>query len=143
MKLGIVMIHQELNLVDELSVADNIFLGREFTRFGFVDRQPRRSLNREDSSTGSVTNSIPPGLSAHSPSPTSRWWKSRRRFPTTPASSSWTSRRRRSRSANPARFSDLVDQLRKTGVTIVFISHILPRCCVSAIASRSFEMASS
>src|SRR5258708_6649541 len=28
-RLGISMIHQELNLVDDLSVADNIFLGRE------------------------------------------------------------------------------------------------------------------
>src|SRR4029077_9805090 len=48
---GIVMIHQELNLVDELSVADNIFLGREPTRFGLVDRahceaQARRLLDR-------------------------------------------------------------------------------------------------
>ena len=47
MKLGIVMIHQELNLVDELSVADNIFLGREFTRFGFVDRQRAESEARK------------------------------------------------------------------------------------------------
>ncbi len=31
-RLGIAMIHQELNLVDELSVADNIFLGREHVR---------------------------------------------------------------------------------------------------------------
>ncbi|MFM9996602.1 MAG: sugar ABC transporter ATP-binding protein [Phycisphaerales bacterium] len=30
-KLGVAMIHQELNLIDELSVADNIFLGRERT----------------------------------------------------------------------------------------------------------------
>src|SRR4030095_2402608 len=38
LKAGIVMIHQELNLVDELAVADNIFLGREFTQFGLIDR---------------------------------------------------------------------------------------------------------
>jgi ribose transport system ATP-binding protein len=37
--LGIAMIHQELNLVDELSIADNIFLGREITRCGFVRRR--------------------------------------------------------------------------------------------------------
>ena len=34
--LGIVMIHQELNLIDELSIADNIFLGREETRLGLI-----------------------------------------------------------------------------------------------------------
>lgn len=33
---GIVMIHQELNLIDELSVADNIFLGREQSAGPFV-----------------------------------------------------------------------------------------------------------
>lgn len=33
---GVVMIHQELNLVDELSVAANIFLGREPSLAGFV-----------------------------------------------------------------------------------------------------------
>ncbi len=38
MKLGIAMIHQELNLIGELSVADNIFLGRERTTLGLVDR---------------------------------------------------------------------------------------------------------
>ncbi|MBV9230436.1 MAG: sugar ABC transporter ATP-binding protein, partial [Chloroflexi bacterium] len=39
-KLGIAMIHQELNLVPELSVADNIFLGRELhTPLGTIDRK--------------------------------------------------------------------------------------------------------
>ncbi|HEV7300778.1 MAG TPA: sugar ABC transporter ATP-binding protein [Tepidisphaeraceae bacterium] len=36
-RAGIAMIHQELNLIDELSVAANIFLGREKHRLGFVD----------------------------------------------------------------------------------------------------------
>lgn len=39
-KLGIAMIHQELNLVPELSVASNIFLGRELhTPLGTIDRK--------------------------------------------------------------------------------------------------------
>jgi ribose transport system ATP-binding protein len=38
-RAGIVMIHQELNLVDELSAADNIFLGQERTRLGRIDRE--------------------------------------------------------------------------------------------------------
>ncbi len=37
MRAGIAMIHQELNLIGELSVADNIFLGRERTTAGLVD----------------------------------------------------------------------------------------------------------
>ena len=36
--LGIALIHQELNLADNLDVASNIFLGREPHRFGFVHR---------------------------------------------------------------------------------------------------------
>lgn len=36
---GVVMIHQELNLVDDLSVAENILLGREIRRFGVIDRR--------------------------------------------------------------------------------------------------------
>ncbi|MDG4675417.1 sugar ABC transporter ATP-binding protein [Shinella sp. 838] len=37
-KLGIRMVHQELNLVPDLTVAENIFLGRMPKRFGFFDR---------------------------------------------------------------------------------------------------------
>ena len=41
--LGIVLIHQEFNLADHLTVMDSIFLGREITRHGFVDvRETRR-----------------------------------------------------------------------------------------------------
>jgi ribose transport system ATP-binding protein len=39
LSLGIVLIHQELNLADNLDVGANIFLGREPQRFGFVDRR--------------------------------------------------------------------------------------------------------
>lgn len=37
LRLGIAMIHQELNLADNLSVAANIFLGREPNRKGFLN----------------------------------------------------------------------------------------------------------
>lgn len=39
---GIVMIHQELNLVPELTVYENIFLGREHVSFGIVNRGSMR-----------------------------------------------------------------------------------------------------
>jgi ribose transport system ATP-binding protein len=39
-KNGIGFVHQELNVLDNLTVAENVFLGREPSRFGFlVDRQ--------------------------------------------------------------------------------------------------------
>nr|WP_279387442.1 sugar ABC transporter ATP-binding protein [Rubrobacter taiwanensis] len=43
-KLGISTIYQEFNLIPELSVAENILLGRQPRRFGIVDR--RRMLQR-------------------------------------------------------------------------------------------------
>jgi ribose transport system ATP-binding protein len=47
MKLGIVLIHQELNLADNLDVGANIFLGREPLRMGLIDR---RRIDRESGS---------------------------------------------------------------------------------------------
>ncbi|MEU5979907.1 sugar ABC transporter ATP-binding protein [Streptomyces sp. NPDC047315] len=38
-RLGIATIHQEFTLVPELSVAENVFLGRQPRRFGLVDRR--------------------------------------------------------------------------------------------------------
>ncbi len=35
--MGIVLIHQEQNLAEHLTVADSIFLGRELKKFGFLD----------------------------------------------------------------------------------------------------------
>lgn len=41
-RLGIRVIHQELTLAPNLSVAENIYLGREPSRFGFLSRQNLR-----------------------------------------------------------------------------------------------------
>ena len=38
-RLGIRVIHQELSLAPNLSVAENLFLGREPLRFGLLDRR--------------------------------------------------------------------------------------------------------
>jgi ribose transport system ATP-binding protein len=46
-RLGIALIHQELSLVPRLSARENIFLGRERTRFGFPDhRREARDATR-------------------------------------------------------------------------------------------------
>lgn len=45
--LGIALIHQELNLSTNLSVGANIFLGREPSRFGIVDRWTIDDRSRE------------------------------------------------------------------------------------------------
>src|SRR4051812_8202889 len=43
---GIAVVHQELALIPEMSVADNLVLGREPTRFGMVDRSRADAMAR-------------------------------------------------------------------------------------------------
>ena len=47
MRAGIATIYQELDLVEEMTVAENIFLGHEPRRFGFVQRSRMRRAARE------------------------------------------------------------------------------------------------
>ena len=47
MRAGIATIYQELDLVDELSVAENAFLGHERSRFGFTRRRATAARTRE------------------------------------------------------------------------------------------------
>ncbi len=42
-QLGIVLIHQEINLADDLTIAENIFLGREYRRGPFLDNVRMRA----------------------------------------------------------------------------------------------------
>jgi len=44
---GIAIIHQDLNLVPEMTVAENIFLGHEPNRFGWVDRKKMKAEARK------------------------------------------------------------------------------------------------
>ncbi|MGA7816013.1 sugar ABC transporter ATP-binding protein [Caballeronia sp.] len=45
-RAGIAIIHQELNLIPQLSVMENMFLGREPSRFGIVDTAAMRRQSR-------------------------------------------------------------------------------------------------
>jgi ribose transport system ATP-binding protein len=59
---GIVLIHQELNLADNLSVAANLFLGRERTRGGPLGWLNRRAMFGEaEALLRRVGLSVPPG----------------------------------------------------------------------------------
>ncbi|MGN6774869.1 sugar ABC transporter ATP-binding protein, partial [Rhizobium sp.] len=44
--LGIVIIHQEFNLAEHLTVTESLFLGREVTRLGVLDRKHMRAETR-------------------------------------------------------------------------------------------------
>jgi ABC-type sugar transport system ATPase subunit len=46
-KAGIAVVHQELSLVPEMSVAENLLLGREPSRFGLVDAAATEAKARE------------------------------------------------------------------------------------------------
>ncbi len=71
MKLGIVLIHQELNLAENLSVAANIFLGRELVRvgsLGWLDDAAMTARSRDllarvglDVSPRALVGTLPPG----------------------------------------------------------------------------------
>ena len=123
---GIAMIHQELNLVDELSVADNIFLGREFTRFGIIDQsrteeEARQLLQR-------IRHNLDPSRPVRSLSIADKQmveiakalsYNARVLIMDEPTATLTEH--------EAATLLDLVDSLRKSGATIVFISHILPQ----------------
>jgi ribose transport system ATP-binding protein len=125
-QLGIVMIHQELNLVDELSVADNIFLGREFTRLGIVDRKQCESRARI--LLERIGHRLDPTRKVRTLSIADKQMVEIAKALSYNASvlimdeptATLTER-------ETGTLLDLVDQLRDTGVTIVFISHILPQ----------------
>ncbi len=46
-RAGIAVVHQELALIPELTVAENLVLGREPTRFGIVDRARAEAMARD------------------------------------------------------------------------------------------------
>ena len=46
-RAGIALVHQELNLADNLDIAGNIALGREPNRFGFLNRKAMHTQARE------------------------------------------------------------------------------------------------
>src|SRR5260221_3781553 len=46
-KAGIAVVHQELSLVPELSIAENVFLGREPRRFGVISTEELYSRAQE------------------------------------------------------------------------------------------------
>lgn len=45
--LGIAIIHQEFNLAEHLTVTESMFLGREITRFGVLNRRAMRAATRQ------------------------------------------------------------------------------------------------
>jgi ribose transport system ATP-binding protein len=60
LKMGIGIIHQELNMMDHLTVAENIFIGRESTRLGGVILDKREQIRRTEELFARLKMSIDP-----------------------------------------------------------------------------------
>ena len=79
--LGVAIIHQELNMCPHLTVAENMFLGREKMKGFVVDK---KGMEAEAAAILSDLTSIPVRWSAIFRFPSSRWWKSQRPCPSMP-----------------------------------------------------------
>jgi ribose transport system ATP-binding protein len=135
---GIVMIHQELNLVDELSIADNIFLGREIRQFGLV---AGRTLRRRAAEwLGRLHCSLDPAMRVRRLSIAQKQMVEIAKALSADARvlimdepTAVLSRR------EVQSLFELVHRLKQQGVSIVYISHILPeifRICDRATVLR-------
>jgi ABC-type sugar transport system ATPase subunit len=125
---GIAMIHQELNLVDGLTAAENIFLGREPVRgiFGIVDR--RRAEAEAGRLLARMGHALDPSRPVAALSIADKQMVEIAKALSCDAAilimdeptAALTER-------EAARLEELIQQLRSEGRTIVFISHILPQ----------------
>ncbi|PZU46928.1 MAG: sugar ABC transporter ATP-binding protein [Arsenicicoccus sp.] len=123
-RLGIATIHQELNLVPSLSVAENITLGRTPRRLGLVDRPQMRRTAREalerigldvdlDRPVGTL------GIARQQLVEIAKALSVQARFLVLDEPTAALTR------TEIAQLFSVVDQLRRDGVGMVFISHHL------------------
>ena len=83
LELGISIIHQEFNLMPDLTVAQNLFIGREPRGSGLFTSERRLNARARELIERLHLPLRPRNSSATSRSPSSRWWRSARRCPTT------------------------------------------------------------
>lgn len=124
MEVGISLIHQELNLAENLSIAENIFLGRLPTAWGIV--QTKQMRTRADEYLRRV------GLNVPSSTPLARLSIAQRQMVEIAKSLSSDSsliimdEPTSSLSAHESqRLFELIGQLKSQGVSVVYISHRL------------------
>ena len=122
---GISTVYQEIDLLPNVSVAENIALGREPRRFGLIDWRGMR--RRRAAVLHELGLDIDPASILGTPL---RWrcssW-SRSRGPSPPTSRCWssTSRRRAWTSTRCAELFRVIRDLKQRGVAILFVSHFL------------------
>jgi ribose transport system ATP-binding protein len=124
-QLGIAMVHQELNLIDELTVAENIFLGREPRRFGLLQRRRMRADAAE--LLAAVGCDVSPSARARTLSiaqqqmvEIARALGQRARVLILDEPTAVLTQR------ETLRLFELISRLKSQGATVLYISHILP-----------------
>ncbi len=130
---GVALIHQELNLSDNLDIAANIFLGREPNRFGWIDRatierESRKLLSQVglDVSPRTVVRELPIGQQQLVEIAKALSINAQVLIMDEPTSSL--------SQKETATLMSVIRQLREQGVSIVYISHRLKE--VEDIADR-------
>ncbi len=126
-KQGIGFIHQELNILDNLSIAGNIFLGREPTRLGFLKLINRRRMRTEtepylqqlglDLPADTLLNQMPIAQQQMVEVAKALSLNARLLIMDEPTSSLTLSETKR--------LFEVIRQLRSNGVSIIYISHRL------------------
>jgi ribose transport system ATP-binding protein len=136
MRRGIVLIHQELNLAENLSVAANLFLGREVVRGGWLGWLHNRSMHERarlllrrvglDVPPGRRVGLLPPGQQQLVEIARALSLSARLIIMDEPTSS-LTQR-------ETERLFEVIGELKKAGVAVVYISHRLAE--VKQVADR-------
>jgi ribose transport system ATP-binding protein len=136
MARGIILIHQELNLADNLSVAANLFLGNEDIRGGWLGWLDRRSMNDRarqlldrvglDVAPNRLVGDLPLGQRQMVEIARALSRRARVLIMDEPTSS-LTQR-------ETERLFEVIAELKRSGVTVVYISHRLME--VQAVADR-------
>ncbi|HEY6334198.1 MAG TPA: sugar ABC transporter ATP-binding protein [Blastocatellia bacterium] len=131
---GIALIHQELSLFPHLTVAENILIGREQTRFGWVDRRHNaklalnilHSFGRSDISPDATVSALP--IAARQVVEICRAIAARARIILMDEPTSSLQRQ------DAERLFELIARMRDEGLSVVFISHFLEE--VRQVADR-------
>lgn len=140
---GIAMVHQELSLCPHLTVAENILLGMEPSRFGLVDRHAARvraekalaevlpggdeAAERTGIHAGAIVGDLPPSARQLVEIARALAHPSCRILVLDEPTSSLTA-------SDTKRLFEVIEKLRSRGLTVLYISHFLEE--VLAIADR-------
>ncbi len=132
-RAGISIVHQELSLLAERSVADNIFLGDEPVRGGRLDRKAMRE--RAQAILARLQSTISPDARAGDLSIAEQQMvEIAKALATNPRILVMDEPTAALDEAEAARLLDLVRRLRSEGVAVVYVSHRMPE--IAAISDR-------